>query len=172
MKHFGPYYSHTLLSAILAHSIRWCRDIPEITEALAAYENGSLFSYHARLLLHGDLQNGRCDIPTVQTLLLISAQECGKGNATQAWVYSGIAFRMIEDLGITIDARKYAGSVKLSEEDIEIRNRLFWSCYIWDKMISLYLGRCPVMHSSDVSPPQVMCKRAICIIEAPRLTHI
>ena len=161
MKYFGPYYSHTLLSAILAHSVRWCQNEQQISEALAVYENGHLFFYHARLLLHEDLRNGRCDIPTIQTLLLISTQECGKGNSTQAWVYSGIAFRMAEDLGITIDARKYAGDVRLSEEDIEIRNRLFWSCYIWDKMVSLYMGRCPVMKSSGVSPPQVMSKCAL-----------
>ena len=160
MKNFGQYYSHTLLSAILAHSVRWCHKEPQISDALAAYENGHLFSYHARLLLHEDLQNGRCDFPTIQALLLISTQECGKGNATQAWVYSGIAFRLAEDLGITINARKYGGDVKFSEEDIEIRNRLFWSCYIWDKMISLYMGRCPVMNSSDISPPQLMSKRA------------
>lgn len=158
MKDFGPYYSHTLLSAILAHSIRWCRTDPHIMEALAPYEDGKLFSYHARTLLHADLQNGRCNIPTIQALLLISAQECGAGNCTQAWMYSGVAFRLAEDLGITIDARKYAGNVLLTDEDIEIRNRLFWSCYIWDKMISLYMGRRPLMYCSDVSPPQVMSR--------------
>ena len=167
MKGFGAYYSHTLLSAILSHSIRWCRTDPNIFEALAPYESGHLFSYHARTLLHADLQNGTCDIPTIQTLLLISAQECGHGNCTQAWMYSGIAFRLAEDLGITIDARKYAGSVKFSEEDIEIRNRLFWSCYIWDKMISLYMGRRPLIHCSDVSPPQVMSQCPLLILAKP-----
>ena len=156
MNDYGPYYSHTLLSAILAHSIRWCRTDPHISEALGPYENGQLFSYHARTLLHESLNSGKCDIPTIQSLLLISAQECGNGNCTQAWMYSGIAFRLAEDLGITIDARKYGGDLRLTEEDIEIRNRLFWSCYIWDKMISLYMGRRPLMYCSDVSPPQVM----------------
>ena len=153
---FGPYYSHTLLSAILSHSARWCYRDPNIRDALEPYDKGRLFHHHATTLLHEDLKNGRCDIPTIQALLLISAQECGRGNWTLAWMYSGIAFRLVEDLGISIDGQKYAGSVKFLDEDIEIRNRLFWSCYIWDKMISLYMGRSPLIQCSDVSPPQVM----------------
>lgn len=156
MKVFGPYYSHTLLSAVLAHSARWCHVDANMREALEPYDSGRLFACHAQTLLHEDLQQGRCDIPTIQALLLISAQECGRGNWTLAWMYSGIAFRLAEDLGITVDGLKYPGSVTFSEEDIEIRNRLFWSCYIWDKMISLYMGRTPAIQHSNVSPPQIM----------------
>jgi hypothetical protein len=154
----GPYYSHALLSAILAHSARWCQSDPAVKAALEPYDNGAVFFRESTALLHNSLRDGACDIPTVQTCLLISAQYCGQGNWTLAWLYSGIAFRLIEDLGINIDGRKYAGSVNFSEEDIEIRNRLFWSCYFWDKMISLYLGRCPTMQHSNVSPPHIMCK--------------
>ena len=163
MKTFGTYYSHTLLSTILSHSIRWCRANGQISAALALYEDGQLFLNNARTLLHGDLQDGRCDIPTIQTLLLLSAQEFGQGNCTQAWMYSGVAFRLAEDLGITVDARRFALTLSLSEEDIEIRNRLFWSCFIWDKMISLYMGRRPLMYRSDVSPAQAMGTLCCCL---------
>jgi hypothetical protein len=37
--------------------------------------------------------------------------------------------------------RTYIKSLTL--EDIEIRKRLFWSCYTYDKVISLFLGRMP-----------------------------
>lgn len=61
-----------------------------------------------------------------------------------AWLYSGIAFRMAIDLGIHLHSDKLRLYVKsLSPEDIEIRKRLFWSCYTWDKAISLYCGRMP-----------------------------
>ncbi|KAL9050747.1 MAG: hypothetical protein Q9162_006454 [Coniocarpon cinnabarinum] len=156
MKVNGWYYSHALLSAILAHSARWCRLDPNVAEALRLYENGGLFFEHSRTVLHDDLREGRTGIPTVQALLLVSAQECGKGNWTQAWMYSGIAFRLLGDLGINVDGRKYMRAVNFSEEDIEIRNRLFWSCYFWDKIISLYLGRCPQIQYSNVCPPQLM----------------
>ncbi|WEW54692.1 hypothetical protein PRK78_000114 [Emydomyces testavorans] len=67
-----------------------------------------------------------------------------------------MAFRLVEDLGITIDSRKYSGSVQFSDEDVEIRNRLFWSCYFWDKLVSLYFGRSPIIQDTPVSPPQIL----------------
>ncbi|KFZ07001.1 hypothetical protein V501_06851 [Pseudogymnoascus sp. VKM F-4519 (FW-2642)] len=151
----GPYYSHALLNTMLSHSIRWCKK-SQISHLLVPYEDGEVFSRQARTLLFDELRTGQSRIPTVQTLLLLSAQECSYGNRTQAWLYSGMAFRLIEDLGICIDGQKYAGSVRLSDEDIEIRRRVFWSCYFWDKMISLYLGRSPTLQHSNVSPPQIM----------------
>ncbi|KFY46759.1 hypothetical protein V494_00339 [Pseudogymnoascus sp. VKM F-4513 (FW-928)] len=151
----GPYYSHALLNTMLSHSIRWCRK-SQISHLLVPYEDGEVFSRQARTLLFDELRTGQSSIPTVQTLLLLSAQECSYGNRTQAWLYSGMAFRLIEDLGICIDGQKYAGSARLSDEDIEIRRRLFWSCYFWDKMISLYLGRSPTLQHSSVNPPQIM----------------
>jgi hypothetical protein len=156
MHNLGPYYSHTLLNAMLAHSVRWCRREPQIRHLLEPYDGGALFSRHARTLLFDEINTGNCKIPTVQVLLLLSAQECSKGHRTQAWIYCGMAFRLIEDMGITIDGQRYAGSVHLSDEDKEVRRRLFWSCYFWDKIISLYLGRSPTLQHSPVSPPQII----------------
>ncbi|KAF7713708.1 Nitrogen assimilation transcription factor [Penicillium ucsense] len=156
MKIQGPYYSDALMNAILSHSVRWCKAEPQIGPLLDSYEGGALFSRRAVSGLFEIVQSGQASVPTVQTLLLLSAQECGKGNRTQAWLYSGMAFRMLEDLGISIDSRKYLGAAQLSDEDIEIRNRLFWSCYFWDKVISLYFGRAPAMQHSQVSPPRLI----------------
>ncbi len=143
MKLNGPYYSDALLNAILSHSVRWCKTEPRIHSILESYDGGAAFWNRAVTGLHDSLKDGHVDIPTIQTLLLLSARECGQGHRTQAWLYSGMAFRMLDDLGITIDSRKYSDSAQLSDEDIEIRNRLFWSCYFWDKIVSLYFGRSP-----------------------------
>lgn len=158
MQNLGPYYSHTLLNAMLAHSVRWCKREPQIRYQLEPYDGGALFSRHARSLLFDEISLGNCKIPTVQVCLLLSAQECSKGNKTQAWVYCGIAFRLIEDMGITVDDQRYIGEVHLSDEDKEVRRRLFWSAYFWDKLISLYLGRSPSLQQSSVSPPQLISK--------------
>lgn len=145
------------MNAVLSHSIRWGRGDETTRKMLdAGYEGGAVFGKHARSMLFEELSEGRCSIPTVQTLLLLSAQECSAGHVTQAWTYSGLAFRLIDHLGICVDGQRYPGSLNLSEEDIEIRHRLFWSCYFWDKMISLYLGRSPSLSQTSVSPPQIM----------------
>lgn len=158
MQTMGPYYSHSLMSAVMAHSARWGRRDPSIAAKLDEFDGGHLFSRQVRSLVFQDLESGVGTVPTVQTLLLLSAQECGAGNTVQAWVYSGIAFRLVDHLGICIDGQRFTSDVRLSDEDMEIRHRLFWSCYFWDKIISLYLGRRPTFKYSDVSPPPSMCE--------------
>ncbi|KEF52289.1 uncharacterized protein A1O9_11529 [Exophiala aquamarina CBS 119918] len=83
-------------------------------------------------------------IPTIQALLQQSSREATFGNSSQAWTFAGIAFRMAFDIGLHLPSDKLQLYVKsLTIEDIEIRKRLFWSCYTWDKILSLYLGRMP-----------------------------
>jgi hypothetical protein len=158
MKSGGPYFSQALLNAILSHSIRWCRGEPGMDQLLAPFDNGAAFSKDAVKYLFEDIQQGHSRVPTVQALLLLSAQECGRGNRTQAWLYSGMAFRLIDDMGICIDGKRHADASSFSAEDIEIRNRLFWSCYFWDKLISLYFGRTPIIQHSEISPPRVLSR--------------
>ncbi|OWT42370.1 C6 transcription factor [Pochonia chlamydosporia 170] len=127
MQSMGPYYSHTLLNAVISHSIRWGRIDPSIKRLLdESYQGGTLFGKHARSMLFEELSNGVCTIPTIQTLLLLSAQECSLGNSTQAWTYSGIAFRLLDHLGICVDSQRFPGSVQLSDEELEIRRRIYW----------------------------------------------
>ncbi|KAF5571620.1 nitrogen assimilation transcription factor nit-4 [Fusarium phyllophilum] len=139
MQSMGPYYSHTLLNAMLSHSIRWGKSDPSTKQLLdQSYDGGAVFAKHARSMLFDELR------------------ECGHGNTTQAWIYSGIAFRLIDHLGICVDGQRYPGSVHLTDEEVEIRHRLYWSCYFWDKIISLYLGRSPSLQHTQVSPPQII----------------
>ncbi|PSR85877.1 fungal-specific transcription factor domain-domain-containing protein [Coniella lustricola] len=157
MQLLGPYYSHTLLNAILSHSVRWGRWDNSTRERLEQeYDGGAVFGRHARTMVFDEVSRGVATIPTVQTLLLLSAQDCSQGNTSQAWMYSGMAFRMIDHLGICVDSQRYTGDIPFSDEDVEIRRRLFWSCYFWDKIISLYLGRSPSLQHSPVSPPQMI----------------
>ncbi|KAH8726071.1 fungal-specific transcription factor domain-containing protein [Phaeosphaeriaceae sp. PMI808] len=156
MQNGGPYFSKALLNAILSHSLRWCRGEPGMDQLLAPFDDGAAFAKEAVKHVFEDVQHGSSRIPTVQALLLLSAQECGRGNRTQAWLYSGMAFRLIDDMGICVDGKRYENAGELSAEETEIRNRLFWSCYFWDKLISLYFGRSPLIQNSEISPPRIV----------------
>jgi hypothetical protein len=122
------------------------------------YGGGHIFGKTARHMVFDEINAGVSSIPTIQSLLLLSAQECSYGNSTQAWSYSGLALRLMDHMGILVDGRRYPGTVRLSDEDVEIRQRVYWSCYVWDKIISLYLGRSPSMQHTGASPPEIMCK--------------
>ncbi|KAH8690326.1 fungal-specific transcription factor domain-containing protein [Talaromyces proteolyticus] len=138
----GQYFSQLLLLIICAHSSRF-----------QGTSIGEILIYRARLLLGKEIQKPS-SIPTVQALLQLSARDLAFGSISQAWLYSGMAFRMVSDLGL----HHYSGRVvqlgHLTAEDLEIRRRLFWSCYFWDKAISLYLGRMPALSElpSDHQP--------------------
>ncbi|KAJ5698349.1 hypothetical protein N7462_000354 [Penicillium macrosclerotiorum] len=107
------YCSATLLKVLYAHSCRFIR-APEIVWS------------------------------TIQALLQQSARDIACGRSSSAWLYSGMAFRMAIDIGLHVSPDKLRQySTSLSTEDIEIRKRLFWSLFAWDKHISLYLGRMP-----------------------------
>lgn len=117
----GPYYSEFLLVVLCGHAARFHDG--KIGEALTA---------RARLLLGAEIQKPS-SIPTVQGLLQLSARELAFGSTSQAWLYSGMAFRMVSDLGLHHNSGRILSLGYLSPEDLEIRRRLFWSCYFWDK---------------------------------------
>lgn len=119
----GRYYSEFLLMVILAHAAKY-QDI-DCAEFLLA---------RARQLLGPAIQQPS-SIPTVQALLQLSAREMASGSISQAWVYSGIAFRMASDLGLQ---HSVSGIKGIGPVDIEIRRRLFWSCFFWDKYVTSY----------------------------------
>ncbi|KAH8812417.1 fungal-specific transcription factor domain-containing protein [Xylogone sp. PMI_703] len=129
----GPYFSEFLLVVLCAHTARFLDG-----------NIGELLISRARLLLGTEIQRPS-SIPTVQALLQLSARDLACGSISQAWLYSGMAFRMVSDLGLHHSSGKLLEFGYLTAEDIEIRRRLFWSCYFWDKAISLYLGRMPTL---------------------------
>ncbi|RYP18153.1 hypothetical protein DL765_004079 [Monosporascus sp. GIB2] len=126
----GRYYSEFLLTVICAHSSKY-------------HDTGfaDILLSRARRLLGTAVQQPS-SIPTVQALLQLSARDLAHGSISRAWVYSGIAFRMASDLGLQHSGPGIRG---IGVVDLEIRRRLFWSCYFWDKATSLYAGRLPAV---------------------------
>ncbi|KAK4076582.1 transcriptional regulator family: Fungal Specific TF [Trichoderma aggressivum f. europaeum] len=82
-------------------------------------------------------------IPTVQAFLCLAFYEIGRGNLSKGWSFSGIAFRMAQDLGFQRDPDNWVphNASLGTHEDSEIRRRIYWGCYNSDKLISLILGR-------------------------------
>ncbi|KLU83191.1 hypothetical protein MAPG_02256 [Magnaporthiopsis poae ATCC 64411] len=129
----GRYYSEFLLTVMTGHAAKYHDD-----------NCGDLLLARARRLLGTAIQQPS-SIPTVQALLQLSARDLAHGSISQAWVYSGIAFRMASDLGLQHSGTDVKG---LAPVDLEIRRRLFWGCFFWDKATSLYAGRLPAVTES------------------------
>lgn len=117
----GQYFSQFLLTVLCAHSARFQDG-----------RIGDVLISRARLLLGSEIHKPS-SIPTVQALLQLSARDLAFGSISQSWLYSGLAFRMVSDLGLHHSSGKILDLGHLTAEDLEIRRRLFWSCYFWDK---------------------------------------
>ena len=88
---------------------------------------------------------------------------------SQGWQYTGMALSsirqirwrdaalilMLRDMGIHLNHARFPafGGVRLSQEDAQMRQRVFWSAFAWDKTISLALGRTPNLLSTQHELP-------------------
>ncbi|CAK7231443.1 hypothetical protein SCUCBS95973_007918 [Sporothrix curviconia] len=148
----GPYFSRLLLNAIFFGASKFSnrpevrRDPNDVRTA------GWLFRERVRQLLGSALD--RSDITTIQALLVMTSSLFALGDErSAAWLYAGTAFRMIIDLGMHVDG--LGGTSGLSEEDVEIRRRVFWGAFVVDKIQSLYQGRPVSLQEIETSVPLV-----------------
>jgi hypothetical protein len=124
----GPYFSKLLLNAIYFGVSKFSsrpevrRDPDDVRTA------GWLFRQRVKTLLGEELD--RSNITTIQALLVMASSLFALGDErSAAWLYAGIAFRMIVDLGMHVDAPQLPNCRGLSDEDIEIRRRVFWGAF-------------------------------------------
>ncbi|QKX60436.1 uncharacterized protein TRUGW13939_07581 [Talaromyces rugulosus] len=147
----GQFFSEFLLMSIYASATRMIDGL----EMNDKKTQGELFERLAQEYLAKEMQ-GPTKITTIQGLLLLSGRECALGNVSQGWNHAGLAFRMIHDLGIHLAPEKVVGASYLSFEEQATRDRLFWSAFVWDKSISLALGREPTFQPRIGREPSSM----------------
>jgi hypothetical protein len=146
----SKYYSPFLLYAICAHTVR---HIPQLRDRVHEY------AAKAHYLLAAELSRPS-SIPTAQGLMLLASHDAARGMYAQAWNLTSTAIAMMMDLGCHLD-RQFP--VSLDRNDLQrehrtvlhkqMRLRLFWSSFIWDKLISLALNRTPLLNSEEHAPP-------------------
>ncbi|RJE24683.1 Transcription factor [Aspergillus sclerotialis] len=95
-------------------------------------------------------------ITTVQTILCLAFYALGQGDLSKSWGLSGIVFRMAQDLGFQKDPADWIlqDFSIATNEDIEIRRRIYWGCYNSDTHISIILGRSIQLPWQDASVTQ------------------
>ncbi|KAM0278543.1 hypothetical protein ACHAQH_005111 [Verticillium albo-atrum] len=146
----GPYFSKLLLNAIYFGASKFSprREVRKHPNDVRTA--GWEFRERVRVLLGSALD--RSDVTTIQALLVMTNSLFALGDErSAAWLYAGLAFRMIIDLGMHVDAPDLGR--KFSDEDLEIRRRVFWGAFVVDKIQSLYQGRPVTIKESDTLVP-------------------
>ncbi|KAK1474948.1 hypothetical protein CTAM01_15782 [Colletotrichum tamarilloi] len=136
----GPYCTDFLLLCIFGLA---ARHLPEQVTAAAGVGRGDQFIARARELLLKEMTAMKPAIPTIQGLLILGGRQCAMGKSSEGWLYTGMAVRMMKDIGLHLDITKLSRLERWTPAEIETRKRLYNSAYIWDKTLSLALGRPP-----------------------------
>lgn len=150
----GPWVNKLLLNAVYYSSCLYSeRDCFQSEDG--PKEKGNHYYDRFRQLLIEEL--GQPSIPTASALLLTSTTLVSRGKIKEGWVLSGMAYRMIIDLGCHLmlapdyeeTAKSQSGSYQLHRDmEQEMRKRLYWGAFVTDVTQSLYLGR-PCMFATQ-----------------------
>lgn len=86
----------------------------------------------------------------------MSVREAGCGREAKGWVYSGMSFRMANDLGLNLNSGGIYPTQETSLDDAEedARRITFWGCFLFDKCWSNYLGRLPQLPRALATVPK------------------
>lgn len=152
------YCSSPLVNAMLALGCHFT----DISGAFAfpgdSRTKGDHFFAEAKRLVFDHDEYATPSLTTTQTLALMSVREAGCGREARGWVYSGMSFRMAQDVGLNLDSGLVTGDKgQMSDDEIDARRITFWGCFLFDKTWSNYLGRLPQLpkNSYNVSKYEV-----------------
>lgn len=171
----GPHFSKLLLNAIYHSACRYSSEASIHRHGPDGSILGVRFQQRFKELLQESFD--RSTITTVQALLVMSTSLAALGNGRGvAWLYSGMAYRMIIDLGLHTGKSCSSLSKRASGEDVELQRRVFWSAFgeiidvhlqisrnvidgrtVIDKLQSFYYGRPPSIQDADISVPFNLC---------------
>jgi hypothetical protein len=105
---------------------------------------GDHFFAEAKRIIVADDEYEKPRLTTVQALALMSVREAGCAREAKGWVYSGMSFRMAQDIGLNLDAAMVVQEhEKMTDHEVDARRITFWGCFLFDKCWSNYLGRLP-----------------------------
>ncbi|KAG1451614.1 hypothetical protein G6F56_008042 [Rhizopus delemar] len=136
-----------LLNAIYAVASRVSSDPRVRADPSKPETAGDVFFERARLLI--DLEWDNFKLYTVQSLLLMSSHQNGALKTTRGWLYSGMAIRMSQNLGL----HRNCDSWDITNDEKEERKRLFYSCFIIDRLSCAMHGRSPMIDDRDYDTP-------------------
>ncbi|KAJ4298957.1 hypothetical protein N0V90_004201 [Kalmusia sp. IMI 367209] len=133
-------------------------------------EASNAFAAHARQILQSDLETP--SISRVQALLMLTGHDWGAGNGRRAWIYLGMAIRLIEVMDLTREPKGPRNRKPTREEfiDAEVRRRTAWTCFLMDSLLSGGRGRKRSLTAGDMAI-QLPCEREDFVFGEPVCTQ-
>lgn len=134
-KNKNTYCSSLLVNVILALGCHFSELPAARLDAEDPTTIGDHFFNEAKRLIKDHDEHEEASLPTVQALALMSVREAGCGREQKGWIYSGMSFRLANDMGLNLDSGSLATGTgaPLDEREVDARRITFWGCYLFDK---------------------------------------
>ncbi|EMR86808.1 putative pathway-specific nitrogen regulator protein [Botrytis cinerea BcDW1] len=156
------YKDFLLVNAMLALGCHFTNSPQACADPGDTATKGDHYFAEAKRLFIENEEFEKPRLTTIQALCLMSVREAGAGREGKGWVYSGMAFRMAQDMGLNLDSGINKNSPKefpVDEDEIDVRRVTFWGCFLFDKCFSNYLGRLPLLSVTDITVPKYDVKK-------------
>lgn len=111
---------------------------------------------------------------------MLTGHDWGAGNGRRAWIYLGMAIRLVEVMDLTQELKTPKNRKPTREEFIEaeVRRRTAWTCFLMDSLLSGGKGRKRSLTADDMAI-QLPCEREgfvfgepVCIERLDRSLHM
>ncbi|KAF8982571.1 hypothetical protein BGZ46_001036 [Entomortierella lignicola] len=135
-----------LLNSVFAIASRFSDDLSLRTDPTKPETVGLRFVEKAKAIL--DTIYDTPDMYCVGGLVLLSYQQMGTGGGYRAWMFIGLSIRMAQHLGLNRDCMKL--NPHMPNLDREERNRIWWTCFVADRLVSASFGRPQGINEHDV----------------------
>ncbi|KAK6827961.1 hypothetical protein PG989_005158 [Apiospora arundinis] len=149
------YCSPLLVNAMLALGCHFTDVDGAFANSGDSWTKGDHFFAECKRLIVDNDEYEKPRLTTVQALALMSVREAGCGREAKGWVYSGMSFRMAQDLGLNLDIGGIStDNERLDDQEVDARRITFWGCFLFDKCWSNYLGRLPQLPKNSYNVPK------------------
>jgi len=146
------YCTSLLVNAMLALGCHFTNSPKGCADPNDATTKGDAFFAEAKRLIVDNDEYEKPRLTTIQALALMSVREAGCGREAKGWVYSGMSFRMAQDMGLNLDSGGMTNNKEpMGEKEIDARRVTFWGCFLFDKCWSNYLGRLPQLPVANIT---------------------
>lgn len=103
---------------------------------------------------------------------MLTGHDWGAGNGRRAWIYLGMAIRLVEVMDLTQELKVPRNRMPTREEFIEaeVRRRTAWTCFLMDSLLSGGKGRKRSLTAADMTI-QLPCERESFVFGEPICTE-
>ncbi|KAF2732338.1 hypothetical protein EJ04DRAFT_441202, partial [Polyplosphaeria fusca] len=142
------FYSNFLHMTMLAEGYRYAdMSRPDIKKFACQDSDSSMFHTKAKKMAELELVKPG-GVPSIQAFSLLGDLEVGIGRDDTGWMFAGMAFRLLFDVGLHVDPCE----LRLTEREVQIRHMVLWACIMNDVYWALYLGRPTTLKAFDIAP--------------------